>query len=256
MLAKNELITDVRIPPQGESRTRLYQGHRRLGRRLAGARRRGVRLPPKAATRQSARIVVSAATEKATRLTGAEQVLLGAAANDKTLATGADAAADEAEIIADLRGSASYKRELLRVYAARAVRAALAEHRGGAMTTTGISGGQVGRSLPRLEAREKVTGRAEYTHHLRLPGMLYAKMFRSTVAHGRILSIDTEAARAMPGVYAVIPARTSARSSPIPITDRPSTTSRSSRSARCVTSASRSPWCSPAIRTSPSRRRS
>ncbi len=31
----------------------------------------------------------------------------------------------EADIIADLRGSASYKRELLRVYAARAVRAAL-----------------------------------------------------------------------------------------------------------------------------------
>jgi hypothetical protein len=36
----------------------------------------------------------------------------------------------------------------------------------------GKVGSQVGRSLPRLEAREKVTGRAEYTHTMRLPGML------------------------------------------------------------------------------------
>src|SRR3979490_2191279 len=66
------------------------------------------------------------------------------------------------------------------------------------------AGGQVGRSLPRLEAREKVTGRAEYTHNLRLPGMLFGKIFRSTVAHGRIRSIDTSAAQAVPGVYRVV----------------------------------------------------
>jgi CO/xanthine dehydrogenase Mo-binding subunit len=62
---------------------------------------------------------------------------------------------------------------------------------------------QVGRSLPRLEAREKVTGRAEYTHLMRLPGMLHAKIFRSTVAHGRIKSVDINAAQKIPGVYAV-----------------------------------------------------
>src|SRR5262245_48892706 len=67
-------------------------------------------------------------------------------------------------------------------------------------------GAQVGRSLPRLEARDKVTGRAEYTHTMRLPGMLYGKIFRSTVAHGRIRSIDTRAAREVPGVHAVITA--------------------------------------------------
>ena len=50
------------------------------------------------------------------------------------------------------------------------------------------AGAQVGRSVPRLEGRDKVTGRAEYTHTMRLPGMLHAKMFRSTVAHGRIKS--------------------------------------------------------------------
>jgi CO/xanthine dehydrogenase Mo-binding subunit len=65
-------------------------------------------------------------------------------------------------------------------------------------------GAQVGRSLPRIEAREKVTGRAEYTHTMRLPGMLHAKIFRSTVAHGRIKSIDVSAARKVPGVYRVV----------------------------------------------------
>jgi CO/xanthine dehydrogenase Mo-binding subunit len=63
--------------------------------------------------------------------------------------------------------------------------------------------GQVGRSLPRLEAREKVTGRADYVHHMRLPGMLMAKVVRSTVAHGRIVSIDASAARRLEGVFAV-----------------------------------------------------
>jgi CO/xanthine dehydrogenase Mo-binding subunit len=63
---------------------------------------------------------------------------------------------------------------------------------------------QVGREIPRLEARAKVTGRAKYTHNLRLPGMLYGKVFRSSVPHGRIRSIDTQAARAVAGVHRVI----------------------------------------------------
>ena len=63
---------------------------------------------------------------------------------------------------------------------------------------------QVGRSIPRLEARAKVTGRADYAHNLRLPGMLHAKLFRSTVAHGRIRAIDTAAAAALAGVARVV----------------------------------------------------
>ena len=62
----------------------------------------------------------------------------------------------------------------------------------------------VGKSIPRLEAREKVTGRIEYVHHLRLPGMLYGKIFRSTVPHAKIKSIDTSAASALEGVYRVV----------------------------------------------------
>ncbi|HXF87810.1 MAG TPA: molybdopterin cofactor-binding domain-containing protein [Xanthobacteraceae bacterium] len=77
------------------------------------------------------------------------------------------------------------------------------------MTTTEAKvgaqvGHQVGRSLPRLESRDKVTGRAEYVHTMRLPGMLHAKLFRSTVAHGRIKSIDTSAAKNFPGVAHVV----------------------------------------------------
>src|SRR5690349_21926568 len=76
------------------------------------------------------------------------------------------------------------------------------------MATTTIQGGtvgsQIGRSLPRLEARDKVSGRAEYTHNLRLPGMLHAKVFRSTVPHGRIRRIDTGAAKTIPGVFRVV----------------------------------------------------
>jgi CO/xanthine dehydrogenase Mo-binding subunit len=72
------------------------------------------------------------------------------------------------------------------------------------MATTITHGAQVGRSLARLEAHAKVTGHIEYVHNLRLAGMLYGKIFRSTVAHGRILSIDVSAAAALGGVHSVV----------------------------------------------------
>ena len=67
------------------------------------------------------------------------------------------------------------------------------------MTTT-----QIGKSVPRLEGHAKVTGRAEYVHNLVLPGMLHGKIFRASVAHGRIRRIDTSAARAVAGVHSVV----------------------------------------------------
>src|SRR5215510_6933818 len=63
---------------------------------------------------------------------------------------------------------------------------------------------QVGRSVPRLEGQAKVTGRAEYVHNMRLPGMLYGKIVRSTIAHGRIVKLDVSAAQALEGVYRVV----------------------------------------------------
>jgi CO/xanthine dehydrogenase Mo-binding subunit len=65
-------------------------------------------------------------------------------------------------------------------------------------------GSQIGLSVPRLEGRSKVSGRAEYTHTMRIPGMLHTKLVRSTVPHGRIKSIDTSAAKKVPGVVRVV----------------------------------------------------
>ena len=77
---------------------------------------------------KSATVAVSAATEKAMRLKSAEAALAGARADDKALSRAADAAAADAEILSDLRGSAAYKRELLRVSVKRAVQQALASN--------------------------------------------------------------------------------------------------------------------------------
>ena len=74
---------------------------------------------------KSARVVASAATSKASRLKSAEAVLNGKSVDDKLLKDAGEAAAAEAEYIADVRGSVPYKRELMKVYIGRAVRAAM-----------------------------------------------------------------------------------------------------------------------------------
>lgn len=61
----------------------------------------------------------------------------------------------------------------------------------------------VGKATPRLDGAAKVTGRARYTADVRLPGMLHARMVRSTVPHARVLKVDTSAAELHPGVRAV-----------------------------------------------------
>jgi CO/xanthine dehydrogenase Mo-binding subunit len=67
------------------------------------------------------------------------------------------------------------------------------------------SDGYIGRrGLRPKEAPEKVTGRAIYTNDIYLPGMLYAKVYRSPYAHARIKSMDSSKAEALPGVWAVI----------------------------------------------------
>ncbi len=62
----------------------------------------------------------------------------------------------------------------------------------------------VGRGNPRLEAFEKVTGRALYSSDVRLPRQAYARVLRSPHPHARVAAIDVSEAEAMPGVYAVI----------------------------------------------------
>jgi CO/xanthine dehydrogenase Mo-binding subunit len=65
----------------------------------------------------------------------------------------------------------------------------------------------LGRSLPRVDGGEKVTGLTRFAADVALPGMLHARLVTSPHAHARIVSIDTAAARAVPGVVGVLTAR-------------------------------------------------
>jgi carbon-monoxide dehydrogenase medium subunit len=124
VLAKNELITELQIPPQGRTRAaylKVTTGSAEDWPALGVA----VALKSDGSAIRSIRVVVSAATERAIRLTAAEAALRGATIDDSALARAGDAAANEAECISDVRGSAAYKRELLRVHVGRAVRLAL-----------------------------------------------------------------------------------------------------------------------------------
>lgn len=127
VLAKNELIAELQIPAQGKTRAvylKVTTGSAEDWPALGVA----VALEGDSSAVKSIRVVVGAATEKVIRLKAAEKTLNGATIDDKSIARAGDAAAEEAECISDVRGSAAYKRELLRVYVARAVRQALASN--------------------------------------------------------------------------------------------------------------------------------
>jgi aerobic carbon-monoxide dehydrogenase medium subunit len=126
VLAKNELIASVHVPAQ-RSRQAAYikvttgsaDDWPALG--IAAV------IEGNGDAVTSARLVASAATEKAARLKAAEAILSGHRLDETLLRRAADAAVDESEFIADVRGSVPYKRELMRVYVRRAVQAAWAE---------------------------------------------------------------------------------------------------------------------------------
>ena len=62
----------------------------------------------------------------------------------------------------------------------------------------------IGKSVPRVDALDKVTGAARYTADLCPPGALVARILHSSIANGRVKRIDTAAAAAMPGVELVV----------------------------------------------------
>ena len=123
-LERGELIAEVTVPAQGRRRaaylkctTRSADDWPALGVAVA--------LEADNGTVRDSRIVISAATNTPVRLTAAEDSLRGTKADDASLRRVGDAAASAADVIADEHGSAAYKRELVRVYVARAIRAAL-----------------------------------------------------------------------------------------------------------------------------------
>ncbi len=125
VLAGNELLTDVRVPAQGARRaaylkwtTRSADDWPALGVAIV--------LDVDADLIRDARIVVSAATDRPTRLTAAENELRGARVDDALLRRAGEAAHEQVETVSDARGSADYKRHLVRVSIARGVRQCMA----------------------------------------------------------------------------------------------------------------------------------
>jgi len=64
----------------------------------------------------------------------------------------------------------------------------------------------IGKRVAKMDAPDKASGKTRYIHDIDLPGQLHAKILRSSEVHAKILSIDTSAAKALPGVHAVITA--------------------------------------------------
>ncbi|HEY2529098.1 MAG TPA: FAD binding domain-containing protein [Xanthobacteraceae bacterium] len=127
-LENNELITAVTVPaPALNGRNAAYM---KVTSRSADdwpALGVAVSFALEQGTMQDPIVVISAATEKVTRLGAVEAVLRGAAPDDRALARAGDAAVDAAVVLSDAHGSAAYKKELLRVYIRRAVRQAVDE---------------------------------------------------------------------------------------------------------------------------------
>ncbi len=123
-LKRGELIAEVIVPRQGAHRAAYLKCTTRSADDWPALGVAAV-LEMDGNTVRDARIVVGAATDTPVRLAKAEAVLRGARVDDATLARAGEAAAAEAGVIGDAHGTAAYKRELVRVYVARAVKAAL-----------------------------------------------------------------------------------------------------------------------------------
>jgi len=62
----------------------------------------------------------------------------------------------------------------------------------------------VGKPVPRIDAFERVTGKAEYTYDVILPNMVYAAILRCPHAHAIVKNVDTRGAEKMPGVVGIL----------------------------------------------------
>ena len=65
-------------------------------------------------------------------------------------------------------------------------------------------GAWIGRRAPRIEDERLLRGHGRFVDDIVLAGMLHAAFVRSPVAHGLVRAIDTDAARGMPGVCAIL----------------------------------------------------
>ena len=80
-----------------------------------------------------------------------------------------------------------------------------------ALTSLDRPNSYIGRSVPRPNAKRLLAGRGRYVTDIVLPRMLHVAYVRSPYAHARIVSIDAQAAREMPGVKLVATGKDLAR---------------------------------------------
>jgi len=125
VLQPTELIIELIVPPQGRRRAAYFKCTTRSADDWP-ALGIAVAVESDGADIHDAKIVISAATDKPTRLLAAETVLRGASIGDALLRRAGEAAAGEAAVIGDQHGTAAYKKQLVRVYVERALRQALA----------------------------------------------------------------------------------------------------------------------------------
>ena len=125
VLRPDELIAEIRVPPQGGRRAAYVKCTTRSADDWPAL---GIAVSLAMAGRRigEARIVIGAATDRPTRLAAAEAALAGREPDEAALRAAGEAAAGEAVLIGDAQGSAPYKRQLLRVHLGRAVLKALA----------------------------------------------------------------------------------------------------------------------------------
>ena len=124
-VARDELIADVEVPAQPAGVHTWYAKFAALSADDWPSVGVAVWYRTDADRITEARVAVSAATECPLRVAGAEAALVGNAPTPQIFATAADAAADAIEPMADIRGTAAYKREMLRVHTRRALAQAL-----------------------------------------------------------------------------------------------------------------------------------
>lgn len=124
-LAKDELIAEVEVPAQPVGVFTSYAKYTALSADDWPTVGVAVWYRVDSGRIVEARIAVSAATERPVRVAGGERALAGAPSTAEAFAKAADAAADEVEPLADIRGSAAYKREMIRVHVRRALAQAL-----------------------------------------------------------------------------------------------------------------------------------
>jgi CO/xanthine dehydrogenase Mo-binding subunit/CO/xanthine dehydrogenase FAD-binding subunit len=224
-LERGEILTAVVVPRLAAGQRIAYRRVQQLEHRpMLGVALR-LDLDPDARTIVAARAAVGAASPTALRSADAEALLVGDVDGAlERVGAAADALATAAELFDDADGSADYKRHLIGVHLRRLV-ADLAAGRQPDVATgrrrrplgESVARWQASRahvpnpefsvvnhSVPRTDGPAKVSGSAVFAADVELPRMAHAKVVRSPVAHARILSIDADAARAVPGVIEVM----------------------------------------------------